>query len=86
MTEKIQQAAANYAKGNDVEYNAYMCGALPLLPRIEELEKENARLREALEVCVKALENSYDVCAWPANGESEQDDAIKSAREALTTK
>lgn len=47
------------------------------------LTAEVERLREALLKACEALENCYDVTAWPANGASLQDEALHAARAAL---
>jgi 5,10-methylenetetrahydrofolate reductase len=53
------------------------------IDRLSELERENARLRAALELAESALANSYNVVDWPANGRSEQDVALAAVRAAL---
>lgn len=44
------------------------------------LTEENAKLREALQECVEALDGSYDVTEWPANGQSRCDIASSKAK------
>lgn len=46
----------------------------------DRLVEENAKLREALQECVEALDGSYDVTEWPANGQSRCDIASSKAK------
>lgn len=40
-------------------------------------------MEKALEECRQALKYSYQVCDYPANGQSEQDDAIRTVDKVL---
>lgn len=53
--------------------------------RITALEAENARLKEVLVEAREALAWSYQVCDYPANGQSTQDDAIRTIDAALAS-
>lgn len=68
-----------------------------LLKDIHGLQEENQRLTaiatkhatradelyEALEMCIEALERSYDATEWPADGSSQQEVTAAQCREVL---
>jgi len=56
------------------------------LERDLKLARQEAMdLRVALKECAGALSECYDVCDYPANGRTAQDDAIRTALVALGT-
>lgn len=57
--------------------------ALGYLRAVGTLQAEVRKLAKALEKCVDALSRCYDVCDWPADGRTVQDEAIRAARAAL---
>lgn len=50
---------------------------------IDHLKEQNAQLVEALKLAEEGLRLSYQVCDYPANGCSIQDDALALVRSAL---
>lgn len=77
-------AKANWNKRSDLELRAKETEALGYLRAVGELQAEVRKLEKALEKCVDALSRCYDVCDWPADGKTVQDEAIRAARAALT--
>lgn len=48
-----------------------------------QLETQNAELRRVLEQCRDALKNCYNVCDFPADGSTPQDEALAAAQREL---
>lgn len=46
-------------------------------------KQQHNKLVEALRYCVEALEGCYDVCDYPCNGKTVQDQAIAKAKQLL---
>jgi hypothetical protein len=83
----INNGYAEYLIDSEVVEDIYrsMLSASPATPELMICEvKDVWKLRDALSRAQKALEGTYDVNCYPADGESDADKAIDVAREALS--
>lgn len=92
IQEQINNEADGHAKGLSIEHSkahqraGYIAGANDWAPwkvAYDELQDRSEKLRLALVMAVFALKRSYDVSDYPADGQTEQDSAIRIGEEAL---